>query len=233
MRISISILGLLFAVAFPLCAQNWTSQDSLKLQQLLKGDGEVKLNRNALKELEKSIRGVPEMSVDKPWMDFDTTLPASLPGEPKKLIRLSLRPYTANTKYNWDPVYQKKIKIDENTWRGDEFYKLKTLTIPTNWAKKPSDAGSRETLEQIEATGLRYRVTERANNMAVGGWQGADGVGAGGGVGIGGLDLMVPFTREFWNFKGRKRRARTFEVLKLYGDSTTVLIKQPVKLISE
>ena len=38
---------------------------------------------------------------------------------------------------------------------------------------------------------MRYRVTERANNMAVGGWQGASG------GGISGLDLMTPFTREF------------------------------------
>lgn len=63
-------------------------------------------------------------------------------------------------------------------------------------------------------------VTERANNMAVGGWQGASG------GGISGLDLMTPFTREFWNFKGRKRRARTLEVLKAYGDSITVLEQQ-------
>ena len=48
-----------------------------------------------------------------------------------------------------------------------------------------------KTVEQIEATGLRYRVTERANNMAVGGWQGTSG------GGISGLDLMAPFTREF------------------------------------
>ena len=130
------------------------------------------------------------------------------------------RPYTANTKYNWDPIYQKKIKVDKDTWRGDEFYALKILMIPTNWAKHPFDAGPRETVEQIEATGLRYRVTERANNMAVGGWQGASG------GGISGLDLMTPFTREFWNFKGRKRRARTLEVLKAYGDSITVLEQQ-------
>jgi hypothetical protein len=37
---------------------------------------------------------------------------------------------------------------------------------------------------------------------------------------------MTPFTREFWNFKGRKRRARTLEVLKAYGDSITVLEQQ-------
>lgn len=223
MRKSILIIGLLYAVAFPLCAQNWTPQDSLKLQQLLKGNGEVKVNPDALKELERNILGTPEVSVNKSWMDFDPTLPTSLQKEPKKEIKLILRPYTANTKYNWDPVYQKKINVGKNTWRGDPYYELKTLFIYTNWAKTPLDIGPRESVEQIEATGQRYRVTERANNMAVGSWQGV------GGGGIGSLDLMTPFTREFWNFKGRRRRARTLEVLKAYGDSTTVLIKHPVK----
>ena len=223
MRKSILIIGLLYAVAFPLCAQNWTPQDSLKLQQLLKGNGEVKVNPDALKELERNILGAPEVSVNKSWMDFDPTLPTSLQKEPKQEIKLTLRTYTANTKYNWDPVYQKKINVGKNTWRGDPYYELKTLFIYTNWAKTPLDIGPRESVEQIEATGQRYRVTERANNMAVGSWQGV------GGGGIGSLDLMTPFTREFWNFKGRRRRARTLEVLKAYGDSTTVLIKHPVK----
>lgn len=223
MRKSILIIGLLYAVAFPLCAQNWTPQDSLKLQQLLKGNGEVKVNPDALKELERNILGTPEVSVNKSWMDFDPALPTSLQKEPKQEIKLTLRPYTANTKYNWDPVYQKKINVGKNTWRGDPYYELKTLFIYTNWAKTPLDIGPRESVEQIEATGQRYRVTERANNMSVGSWQGV------GGGGIGSLDLMTPFTREFWNFKGRRRRARTLEVLKAYGDSTTVLIKHPVK----
>lgn len=216
MRKSILIIGLLYAVAFPLCAQNRTPQDSLKLQLLLKGNGEVKVNPDALKELEMNILGTPEVSVNKSWMDFDLTLPTSLQEEPKKTIKLTLRPYTANTKYNRDPVYQKKIKIDENTWRTDPYYELKHLFICTNRAKPPLDVGPRESIEQVEATGQRYRVTERADNMAVGGWQKA-----GGGCSFSG-DFMAPFTREFWNFKGRKRRARTLEALKTYGDSTTV-----------
>lgn len=124
---------------------------------------------------------------------------------------MTLRPYTTQTKYNWDPVYQKKIHVGKDTWRGDAFYELKRQVIYTNWAKHPLDAGPRETLEQIEATGLRYRVTERVNNRMVGSWQRSSSPT--------GLDFMKPFTRDFWNFKGRKRRARTLEVLKAYGDS--------------
>jgi hypothetical protein len=227
MKLFILFLALLSAVALPLCAQNWTSQDSLRLQQVLKGTGEVKLNPDALKELEmNNFLGAPKAATDKSWMDFNNSMPL-MPKVPEKKVVLTLRPYTANTKYNWDPVYQKKIKVDKDTWRGDEFYALKILMIPTNWAKHPFDVGPRETVEQIEATGLRYRVTDRANNMAVGSWQGASG------GGIKGLDLMTPFTRDFWNVKGRKRRARTLEVLKAYGDSTTVQIKEPVRVITK
>lgn len=216
MKQFIILFGLLCAVAFPLCAQEWTSQDSIRLHRLLNGEGEVKLNPEALKEMGVDAPlGTPKAVLDKSWLNFDNSLPV-MPKMPEKKIVLTLRPYTANTKYNWDPVYQKKIKVDKNTWRGDPYYKLTTLFIYTNWAKTPLDAGLRESVEQIEATGLRYRVTERANNMAVGGWQGASG------GGIGGLDLMAPFTREFWDFKGRKRRARTLEVLRSYGDSITV-----------
>lgn len=76
--------GLLCAVAFPCYAQNWTTQDSLRLQQLLKGEGEVKLNPDVLKEIDMgSPFGTPKAAVNKPWLDFDDTLPVSLPGEPK------------------------------------------------------------------------------------------------------------------------------------------------------
>ena len=154
-------MGLLCAVAFPCYAQNWTPQDSLRLNRLLKGEGEVKLNPEVLQELEmNNSLGTPKAVMDKSWMDFDNSLPV-MPKAPEKKVVLTLRPYTANTKYNWDPIYQKKIKVDKDTWRGDEFYALKILMIPTNWAKHPFDAGPRETVEQIEATGLRYRVTER------------------------------------------------------------------------
>lgn len=225
MRIYCTIIGLLLVVVLPVCAQNWTPQDSLRLRRLLDGEGEIKLNPEVLKEMGvQEPLGKQQMSLERQWLDFNTTLP-EIPNTPKKKVILTLRPYTANTKYNWDPVYQKKIKIDKNTWRGDPFYELKMLRVYSDWAKTPLEKGIRKSIDEIEATGLRYRVTERANNMAVGSWQGASG-----GSGFSG-DFMTPFTKEFWNVKGRKRRACTLEVLRAYGDSTTVLIKEPVKAI--
>lgn len=202
-------------VAFPLYAQEWTPQDSLHLRRFLSGEGEVRLNPDVLKEIGiDSPLGSPKEDMNKSWLEFDSSLPV-MPQMPEKKVVLTLRPYTANTKYNWDPVYQKKITVNKNTWRSSPFYELTKLKIYTNWAKRPLDAGPRESVEQIEATGLRYMVTERANNMAVGSWRGV------GGGGISG-DFMAPFTKDFWNIKGRKRRARTLEVLKTYGDSISV-----------
>lgn len=202
-------------VAFPLYAQEWTLQDSLHLRRFLSGEGEVRLNPDVLKEIGiDSPLGSPKEDMNKSWLEFDSSLPV-MPQMPEKKVVLTLRPYIANTKYNWDPVYQKKITVNKNTWRSSPFYELTKLKIYTNWAKRPLDAGPRESVEQIEATGLRYMVTERANNMAVGSWRGV------GGGGISG-DFMAPFTKDFWNIKGRKRRARTLEVLKTYGDSISV-----------
>lgn len=215
MKYFILFLGLLFVVAFPLYAQEWTPQDSLHLRRFLSGEGEVRLNPDVLKEIGiDSPLGSPKEDMNKSWLEFDSSLPV-MPQMPEKKVVLTLRPYTANTKYNWDPVYQKKITVNKNTWRSSPFYELTKLKIYTNWAKRPLDAGPRESVEQIEATGLRYMVTERANNMAVGGWRGV------GGGGISG-DFMAPFTKDFWNIKGRKCRARTLEVLKTYGDSISV-----------
>ena len=139
MRTYSTIIGLLFAAVLPLCAQDWTPQDSLRLRRLLDGEGELKLNPKALKELEQEpYMGKLRMSEEKQWMDFNTTLP-EIPEVPKKKVVLTLRPYNARTKYNWDPVYQKKINIDKNTWRGNPFHELVTRKTYTNWAKRPLD----------------------------------------------------------------------------------------------
>ena len=51
MRKYCTIIGLLLVVVLPVCAQNWTPQDSLRLRRLLDGEGEIKLNPEVLKEM--------------------------------------------------------------------------------------------------------------------------------------------------------------------------------------
>lgn len=186
MKLSVLFLGLLCAVAFPLCAQEWTPQDSLRLRQLLDGEGEVELNPDVLKEIGvNSLLGTPKVETDKSWLDFDASLPV-MPRMPEKKVVLTLRPYTANTKYNWDPVYQKKIAVNKNTWRGDPFYELTVRVDYTNWSRRE------------------------------------------GYVKPSGHDFMAAFTKGFWDVKGRKRRARTLEVLKTYGDSISARRKAAI-----
>lgn len=211
------IIGMLMSwTACLMHAQQWTAKDSLNLKRILNGKEDVKLNMDAVNQIDfGNSTGTPRMSSEKNWMLPDLTLPEVLP-EQKKLI-LTLRPYTAHTRFDWDPVNQKKIKVGKDTWRNEPLRELYMQFKYSNWAKTPMDGGGgyRRSLEEIEATGLRYNpLSGRANNMAVGAWEGVGGPT--------GNDFMTPFTKDFWDIKGRKRRARTLEVLKSYGDSVTV-----------
>ena len=219
MKQLLCLLGLLGGALCPLCAQQWTSADSLRLQRMLEGEEEIRLNPEVLKELElPGLWGNPKGTADKPWMQFDNSLP-QLPRARKKKMKLTLHPYNPATPYNWDPIFGKEIKVDEHTWRGDPFYELKSLHIYTNWAKSPLDAGPRESVEQIEATGLRYRMQIRSGSTPGSSeWQSVDRPS--------GVDLMKLFTKDFWNRKARKRRARTLEVLGSYGDSLTLHLQE-------
>ena len=58
-------------------AQEWTAQDSIRLQRLLSQEGEIKLNPRALRELESNTYGTPMPTTEKPWMEFDNTLPVA------------------------------------------------------------------------------------------------------------------------------------------------------------
>lgn len=110
----IVFLMLSLGMAVTLHAQ-WTAKDSVNLQRILNGKEDIKLNMDAVKQIDfNSSPTVPKMSKERPGLRLDETLPQVL--EKKKVV-LTLRPYTANTKYNWDPIYQKKIRVDADTWR--------------------------------------------------------------------------------------------------------------------
>ena len=76
MKRFILVMGLLCAVAFPCYAQNWTPQDSLRLNRLLKGEGEVKLNPEVLQELEmNNSLGTPKAVMDKSCLLYTSPSP--------------------------------------------------------------------------------------------------------------------------------------------------------------
>ena len=132
MKHAFCLFCLLAGLACPLFAQDWTPEDSLRLRRLLEGDGEIRLNPHALKELEQSF-GQPKASEEKPWLKFDETLPGVVSREVRKI--LILRPYTGYTPYNWDPIRQCKIDIDKPTWQENVFRGFDKLLIGV---RKPS-----------------------------------------------------------------------------------------------
>lgn len=107
-------IGLWLAIALPCCAQEWTASDSLRLQRWLEQEGEIQLNPLPERDVPG---GYPLLDAGKPWLDFDTSLPRIKQDSTPK-VRLTLHPYTATTRYDYDPVFQRKIKVDEHTWRG-------------------------------------------------------------------------------------------------------------------
>lgn len=230
------ILFLFVCSAVLKVSAQWTEKDSLNLKRILNGEGEIKLNPDAIKQIDLGrTKGTPKMSEEKNWALPDETLPLALP---KKKVVLTLHPYTANTRFNWDPIYQRKIAINKNTWRGDPFYELRHQISYSNWAHNPMEGGIRKSLDEIRSSGVRFhQLTERANGMLVNsvsmgrGIPLYSGVSINGGT-ISGLDLMTVFTKDFWDKKGRERRERTLEVLRSYGDSTTIMINIPIEPIT-
>lgn len=214
----------------PLLAQaQWTSKDSLDLIRILKSEGEIQLNKNTIQNIDfGTFIGAPKAVNEKQWLDADVTLPKVFPEKVKQ--HLTLQPYKPTTKFNYDPIYKKKINITKDTWRtGDEDawgyggkVHMKVVLIPSNWAKTPFDPGIRKSIEEIEATGLRYNpLGERVNNAHRGEYRATRGPT--------GNDFMAIFTKDFWDKKGRERRKRTLELLQNYGDSTTILIQEEIK----
>lgn len=131
-RASISILicsiGILTAQA------QWNKQDSIRLQQLLNGEGELNINTEAVKSIQFDFRPekekpntAPVMSKEKPWMKFLGTLPKSFDDTTqwRKPKYIRLMPYTPYTKWNEDPIYDRiwavegkdSLKTAKISWR--------------------------------------------------------------------------------------------------------------------
>lgn len=88
-------------------------QDSIRLQNLLNGNGEININMEAIKDIhfdynptKEIMKSKPMMSEDKKWMDYLEDLPKNYLDSTKwtkpKFVRLT--PYSIFTKYGEDPV---------------------------------------------------------------------------------------------------------------------------------
>lgn len=237
----LNLLVLFLIVSLSLSAQ-WSEEDSVRTRRMLNTDGEIRLNPNAIRQIDFGTIGEPLVPTERPSLQYDETLPTPTPQ--RGALGISLRPYNANTPFNYNPVYKVKIKVDENTWKSNPFEGIgrDMPLIYTNWAQNWMDGTPRNSLEEIEAAGVRQVMgAERRNGVYIPTYQispvNGNGINLGGGKTmvttgaggtIGGMDLMKPFTREFWSRGRNKRRERTLEVLKHYGDSTTVIWNEEI-----
>lgn len=142
-------LCILFCTIISVSAQAQLSkQDSIKLHQLLKGNSEININMEAVKDIhfdfnpsKELMKSKPLMSNDKPWMKFVEDLPKNYNDTAKwvkpKYIRLT--PYTAYTKWNEDPVndpiFLKKDSLKLGNWT---LILEKTLGIKNGFRVVPS-----------------------------------------------------------------------------------------------
>ena len=123
-RVSLSIL--LCTLAALTAQAQWSKQDSLRLQQLLNGEEELIINKEAVKSIhfdfkptKDAIQGSPMISQDKPWMKFLDALPRNF-GDTTQWIKpqyVRFTPYTPYTRWDEDPVNdpiitnEKELKI--------------------------------------------------------------------------------------------------------------------------
>ena len=122
-RISLSILFCLMGILTS--KAQLSRRDSIRLKQLLEGDKEIKLNQEAVKSIQFNFAPdinemhKPKMSEEKPWMEFDKSLPKNfndtVQWRKPKFIRLL--PYTIFTRLGEDPVNDIIIKTRKDTLR--------------------------------------------------------------------------------------------------------------------
>lgn len=108
------------------CYAQWTPKDSLKLKTILENPEEPELNKGVVKSIDLGgLDLLPEQpEVYKDYLHFDETLPDWLPSldeRPQQRVGLTLKPYNGSTKYNYDPVYKRRILLEGDLTKPGEY----------------------------------------------------------------------------------------------------------------
>lgn len=123
LRISFSIL--LCIIGILASKAQLSRRDSVRLKQLLEGEEEIKLNSEAVKNIQFNFAPdindmrKPKMSEEKPWMEFNKILPKNFndTAQWRKPKYIRLLPYTIFTKLGEDPINDVIIKGRKDTLR--------------------------------------------------------------------------------------------------------------------
>lgn len=133
---------ILFCVISTTTAQaQWSKQDSIRLQNLLSGKEELKINTEAVNAIrfdftpeKDKLVGTPLISEEKPWMKFLKDLPKNF-GDTTRWVRPSyvrLTPYTPYTRWNEDPITRMLSEAEQDSLRHLQmFWKLNITLDPS------------------------------------------------------------------------------------------------------
>lgn len=116
MKLRAGILFFLLLTGMSSLYAQWSEQDSLNLQRILSGEGEIQLNPEAIRDIRLESPSInlpdlfePLMQQDESILRFNEELPTFFTDSvSQKKMYMTLKPYTAFTKYNEDPVYGDK-----------------------------------------------------------------------------------------------------------------------------
>jgi hypothetical protein len=158
----------------------------LRLKKLLNKDGELKLNSEAVKQINFNSVTIPKlplrMSDEQPWLRPDESLPGIPPPSGQ---------HHSSTTTTTDTVAPRRSLY---------------IALPPDSLKKLKK-GMSMSFKLPPPDGISLGNGKRMVGVSEPG---------AGGFSISGLDFTKPFSKDFWQFKRKRNRTRTREVLKNY-----------------
>lgn len=188
---NLASLLLLFLLSTGYCRAQWTAQDSLKLKQLLEKEGEIELNKDALRSIGVGTSSPYEdPHLYRKRFDFDETLPTSpFPQLGSDTImqkfRMSLLPYRSFYMYNKDPLTGAKLPFAGDA-DVERYGRLQRWMMPVQ--SRGTNSNARPIfLGQTMKDSLDYAFEQF-------------------------------FNRQFWNFSQRRTARKTLAALSAYDN---------------
>lgn len=190
--VAVTLIVMLFC---PLAKAQLNKSDSLKLNRILRGNKEIEINRDELKNIRFDGRVINKPKLKPVETKNEVKPDETMPEDAKRRPNMTMNPYKSDTPYDWDPIYHCHLVLRKGEWVPQK----RRYIIPADTIN----------IDSISEEVKRERFNKEWHLM----------VGPMGMAGINGvvrIDLMSLFERRFWQFRQNRIRERTLEVLKAY-----------------
>jgi hypothetical protein len=191
------MITLILILYTPLAEAQLNKSDSLKLNRILRGNKEIEINRNELKNIRFDGHVINKPKLKPVDTKGEIKPDETMPEDAKKRPDLTMNPYKSETPYNWDPIYHCHLVLRKGEWVPQK----RRYIIPADTINVDSISN--------EVRRERFNKEWHLMSNPMMGMSAVNGT-------IGGIDLMGIFERRFWQFRQNRIRRRTLEVLKAY-----------------